>query len=151
MRVQQCVHFARYARSLSIVVMLVCPYARSICTVRKHKYFLYLKSVLDNSGSRQGQEATNSTCQEATISTCHEVMRVHKNEQVFTNKQWLLSSALRELFLLIFPSLSFSSPLFFSPFLTFCLAPPPPPPLFFLLPTPPTSSSSSLSSFFYIF
>ena len=36
-----------------------------------------LKSVLDNSGSRQGQETANPTCYEA--------MRVQKNEQVFTN------------------------------------------------------------------
>ena len=36
-----------------------------------------LKSVLDNSGNRQGQETANPTC--------HEAMRVQKNEQVFTN------------------------------------------------------------------
>ena len=36
-----------------------------------------LKSVLDNSGSRQGQETANPTC--------HEAMRVQLNEQVFTN------------------------------------------------------------------
>ena len=35
-----------------------------------------LKSVLDNSGSRQGQETAKPAC--------HEAMTVQKNEQVFT-------------------------------------------------------------------
>ena len=90
-----------------------------------------LKSVLDNSGSRQGQEATNSTC--------HEVMTVHKNEQVFTNKQWLFVSSLAGGISSHFPQSFFFLPPFF--LLSF------PPPPFCLLPSQPPNFFSSFLHF----
>ena len=113
--------------TIFLVILLVCPYARSVCTVRKHNDFLYLKSVLDNSGSRQGQEATNSMCQEATNSTCHEVMRVHKNEHIFTNiiNNGYCLKPYGSYFLSFSPVFLFPSPFFFSPFPPFVFFPPP--------------------------
>ena len=79
-----------------------------------YTYTHMLKSVLHNSGSRQGQETTNSTC--------HEVMRVHKNEQVLTNKQWLLSCG--SYFLSFSPVFLFPPPFFLLSFPShFCLLP----------------------------
>ena len=108
-----------------VVILLVCPYVRahaqwgSAMNLIKLLYLCgMLKSVLDNSGSRQGRDSINPTC--------HEAMTVQKNVQLLisiTIKKTTLSivSSLVGPISSHFPHSFFFLPLFFSPFPPFPL------------------------------
>ena len=109
-----------------------------------------LKSVLDNSGSRQGRETANPTC--------HEAMRVQKNEQVFKNIMTKKTTMAIVSSLVGAISSRFPHSFSFLPSFAYLLSPPPPPPFPLLSsPTFPPYLSllltplpfSSLSSLFF--